>query len=1313
MDCVAPYLPSCDVTFTIARVSASSSPTGNPPYLNGTAKFSIKPLNIDGCSVVNPSATLTGANAGQTIMSNMDYGSNTIWLTYYGIHPGMDTVTIKPTISGCNYRIYHPKYTGSKVTQTVVWNVVPPVGSCPASPLLNTSLLHDPVRTRQYQIFRNRACFDDPVAEGFGDYESSVTDATVAAPGLPFEFTRTFSSGYAHQGDLGYGWSEPYGSYLTINTSSSPNTVTAYLADGQQIQFAKSGSNWVGPGYSTDTLTYSSATSKYSLLDSNRTTWKFASDGTLNSITDRNGNTAIVSGWKDWPTGVTLSNGKTISFTTDSNGRVKKITLPDSRTVSYAYSGAGDLATVTDLRGGVTSYTYNSYHQLLTVTDPRGNVVVTNYYDQFGRLSSQKDALGNTTWYGWDYGGCLDDGVTCTSATATATDPRGNHWTDTYDINGNMTGESDPLGDTSSYTYDATTQLALSYTDPLGNAVSYSYDSQQNPTQTTLPGPITTSATFDSSNNELSSTDGRGYTSSYTYDTHGNPTLVTLPGGNTIGMAYNSAGQLTSVTDEAAKTTGYGYDSAGNLTSATTPLGNKTSYGYDSTGRPTSIVDPRGNVTGGTPSAHTTTVAYSAGDEVTSVTDQLGHTTTKTYDADGNLTSVTDPNNHTWSYTYDADNRLTKVTAPDLSTTTYAYDQVGNLASRTDANGNATLYAYDAANRLITITDALNRTWTLGYDADSNLISIALPSSGTIHYLYDALGRRISATYSDGTPAVGWSYDADGNVSSMTDGAGTVTDTYNQLDQLTQTSRGSDTFAYTYDPVGRTASRTYPDGTATSYAYDNDGNLASATTGTDVTSYQFDPAGYLTQTTLPNGVVEANTFDAASRITQLNDGFRTFAYGYDPAGNVISRTVGGVTDTYSYDTLNRLTDISGGLAVHYGYDPVGNRTTMTDSTGTTSYSYDLGDQLQSATGPGGTISYGFDQNGNENSAGAWNYSFNLAGQLIGASNGSTSASYGYDGSGNRLSSTVGSATTNYLWDSNFGLPQLAIERDSSSSLIRRYTYGNGRISMTTPSTAAYYSTDPLGSVTELSGAGGTQLGQYDTNPFGDGATATGVDPSVAGNPYGFAGEYQDPTTGLYDLRARQYDPSTGRFLSRDPLGPQDYASLYTYVGDNPLSYTDPSGMKRGNTCKSLGCWLTSGGPILNPPPTLGVCISTVGMLPVVGVGGTANGCLVVSKGCDSGWSVAMTGNAGGVIGTLPGGGSATGGVLGSTACSPRQLGGWFYEGGVTAGGGPGGNVNVAQGNGVTSSYAGAGGGEGGGAYVGGTYTWVRCFGRGC
>jgi RHS repeat-associated protein len=181
----------------------------------------------------------------------------------------------------------------------------------------------------------------------------------------------------------------------------------------------------------------------------------------------------------------------------------------------------------------------------------------------------------------------------------------------------------------------------------------------------------------------------------------------------------------------------------------------------------------------------------------------------------------------------------------------------------------------------------------------------------------------------------------------------------------------------------------------------------------------------------------------------------------------------------------------------------------------------------------------------------------------------------YDGDGNRLSATTSGTPTNYAWDTNSSLPQLATETDSAGALLRRYTYGVGRISMTTPSTTAYYSTDAVGSVTELSGAAGAVLGQYSQQPFGDSPTSSSVDPSVAGNPFSFAGEYQDPTTSLYNLRARNYDSTTSRFLSPDPLGPQDAASTYTYVADNPLGYTDPSGRKRGGGCGSILCFVES------------------------------------------------------------------------------------------------------------------------------------------
>ncbi|MGZ4402572.1 MAG: hypothetical protein ACXVRI_06960, partial [Gaiellaceae bacterium] len=192
--------------------------------------------------------------------------------------------------------------------------------------------------------------------------------------------------------------------------------------------------------------------------------------------------------------------------------------------------------------------------------------------------------------------------------------------------------------------------------------------------------------------------------------------------------------------------------------------------------------------------------------------------------------------------------------------------------------------------------------------------------------------------------------------------------------------------------------------------------------------------------------------------------------GYDSAGDVTSRTVAGTATSYAYDTLNRLTDItSGSNTIHYGYDPAGNRTSTLDATGTTTATYDSSDQLQTLDGPGGTTSYSSDANGNQTTAGGSTYIVNLAGQLTAATNATTTTSYTYDGNGNRISSTTGTQIDNLLWDGNFSLPQLALERDPGGTLIRRYTYGNGRISMTTPSTTADYSTDMLGSVTELSG----------------------------------------------------------------------------------------------------------------------------------------------------------------------------------------------------------------------------------------------------
>ena len=1141
-----------DVTFRIYPLFKA------PLHIGEIASWRVVPEGgFDGCSVTTAYVDVTGSNPGRR--ATQTWSADGYHIGYTGVTQGVDHVTVSADISNCsNFGPYHPVYVDQTVF-TIFWG--------PGARDHGGCLHRDPFKSAQAAAFDRLRCGDDPVDGGLGVPELGATDVSLASPGVPFAFTRSYTAGDTTQGSLGYGWHSAYDARLIMSTGVTPQTATARLGSGQQIVFVQQpDGSWQAPSWTTSTLTY--AAGVYTLAEADHVKWMFSgSTGYLTGI-EHNGQTLTVYTQYGIPIGLTTSNGKTLWFTMDGNYRITQVALPDGRHVSYSYDAAGNLATVTDLRGGVTSYTYDSGHRLLTEVDPNGRTVATNTYGSDGSIATQTDALGNMTSYARSSDYLTGD------TTLVITDPRGHDWEQTFTPEGRLASTTDPLSHTAHYTDDGngTSPSAgnpLSYTDPAGNTVSYQYDGRSNLTQTSLPGSITTSATYNSGHDVLTSTNGRGATTSYAYDGNGNPTLITQPGGGTINLAYNAQGQLNGITDQAAKTTSQGYDSAGDLTSTTSPLGNKATYGYDSSGRVTSIVDPRGNVTGANPADYTTTIAYNNADQVTSVTDPLGHTSSRTYDADGNLASRTDANGHTWQYTYDADNRITTLTAPDSTVTSYGYDTVGNLATRTDAKGHVTTYSYDAANRLTDIVDPLTRHWILGHDADSNLTSVQTPSGGTISYGYNALGQRSSVSYSDGTPTVSYTYDANGNRASMTDGAGTTNYTYNQLDQLTQATRGSDSFTYTYDAVGRVASRTYPDGTVTSYTYNDDGELATAASGGNTTSYTYDPAGRLTQTSLPNTINETNSRDHAALLTQLNDGFRTFTYGYDPAGNTTSRTVAGVTTTYAYDTLDRLTDITGATNIHYVYDAVGNRTSEVDATGTTASSYDAGDQLQSVTEPGGTTTYSYDANGNETTAGTWSYTFNLAGQLTTATNGTATTTYTYDGDGNRLSATTSGTPTNYVWDTNSSLPQVAAEIDSAGALVRRYTYGVDRIAMTTPSTTAYYSTDPIGSVTEVSGTSGTLLGQYDQQPFGDNPTSSSVDPSVAGNPFLFAGEYQDPTTGLYNLRARDYDFTTSRFLSPDPTGPQGQASTYIYVADNPLGYTDPSGMARIPTCSIL------------------------------------------------------------------------------------------------------------------------------------------------
>ena len=1012
----------------------------------------------------------------------------------------------------------------------------------------------------------------EPVDSANGSYYTSSTDLSLPGIGVPFTFMRSYNSADPTAGALGPGWTDNLNAFLVVQSNGD---VIGHSGDGQQLYFTLNpDGSFTPPAGGRASLTATGG--GYELITHDQLHYGFNSQGQLLSERDRNGQGLT---FTDNPDGtlasVVDSVGRTISFTYISGGLLSQVTLPDGRNVKYGYDASGRLQTVTDLRGGLTTYTYDSSGRLATITDQNNHKVVQNTYGSDGRLTQQIDADGGISYFAWDP----------STQTATYTDPRGNSSQDVY-LNGVLTDQIDPFGNDTHYVYDADLNVTA-VVDPLGNETDMTYDSRGNlltkagpvaVTCGTWPSthPCTQTWAYNSLNDLTSYTTAGGHTTTYGYDGAGNLTSKTEPdpGSGSPVILYGrdpaGTGLLTSITDPNGRKTTYGYTN-GNLTSITTPLGETTTMTYDGSGRMLTRVDPRGNVTGGNPSQYTTTFTYDNANHLHTQTDPLGDTTTYNYDPAGNLQSVQDANHNTTSYGYDNANHLTTVTAPDLTQTIYGYDANGNLTSRKDANNHTTNYGYDAANQLTSTQLQGGQKWAYTYDANGNRQTTVDPNGVTTGYGYDALNRLTTKNYSDSTPTITYKYDDDGNIFTAGEGF--------QYDALGRVI-GAQGVSYTYDQAGNIIRRTYPGNITDTYAYDNDERLQTVTSAAGTTSYNYDAAGNPTTTTLPagNGYVETKTYDRAGRLTEVKTqkGSSVLAdvvLTLDPIGQPLSVVRTGATSltaNYTYDNRNRLTQVcyqaspctgSTSPYIKWTYDPVGNRQTQTQPSGTTNYTYDSNDRLLSA----GPTSYSYDADGNQTAAGSTTFTYNAAGEMTSSTSGRTTTTYTYSGDGHRLSASTGSqtaATTQYVWDMAGGpLPQIALEEDGSGSTQRSYLYGLNRIAMTTGGATYYYHYDQLGSAINLTNSSGATQWTDSYDPFGTIHSETKNANKAPANYMKFDGQYLDPT-GLYHLRARQYDPTTGRFLSPDPLQPtatSPYTGAYVYGGNDPTLYTDPSG----------------------------------------------------------------------------------------------------------------------------------------------------------
>ena len=246
----------------------------------------------------------------------------------------------------------------------------------------------------------------------------------------------------------------------------------------------------------------------------------------------------------------------------------------------------------------------------------------------------------------------------------------------------------------------------------------------------------------------------------------------------------------------------------------------------------------------------------------------------------------------------------------------------------------------------------------------------------------------------------------------------------------------------------------------------------------------------------------------------------------------------------------------------YTYDAVGNRLTATSGATTIGYAYDADDRLLSA----GDVTFDYDDNGNvvrrTDGAGAVRtFVYDSRNRVVGTTAGAESARFDYDAAGNRIGATSGGQTTRYLVDADGPLPRILEERPGDGSPAAHYVFADTTISQTRGATTSYYHHDALGSTRALTDGAGGVTDTYANDAFGNDAGGSG---STAGE-LGFAGERRVPELGgTYDLRARQYDPATGRFLSIDPLMVAQLEqpltlNRYTYANGDPVNTIDPTG----------------------------------------------------------------------------------------------------------------------------------------------------------